>query len=450
VKFSLKIILPIFILFLIGCKKDHSILGVDVQPSVDDLNAEHINGLPVTAHTLPYDSIASFDTQYKFIGSNNDPYFGRTDIGIYLNTNIDRTLDFGVNSRITSAEIILAVDPLAFAGDKFASLTYSVFALHDNLNIDSLYYTTDARHHYATPISVYTTSFTVADNAQAIISIKIDSTYAEGLLHDIPNLTDNATFQAKYKGYYIAASLQNNEEGIIYTANLDDDLSGLHLHYRTGPSTSDSLINQKFSFTGSTATRYNTVKFSPIQTLKNQFQDSILGATNLYLKGMGMTKLKVQIPFLVNHSDSFKIAVNRAELVLNIDPGFVSAGRYLTPPKLLLLSIDSIGRESYAQDLLSSTDYSRFDGAYDEANNRYVFNLAREAQLIFSGKKKNRGFYVVMANADVGLTYDYIGDGKQLKTVRRDLNYERVIFAGSSNATLKPQFNLNYIRFKND
>ena len=452
VKFSLKIILPILVFVIFSCKKDHGVLGVDVQPAEDNLNAENITGLSVTAHTLPYDSIASFNDRYKFIGSNNDPDFGRTDYGLYFNVNMTlANIDFGVNSRISSAEIVLALDAEAYAGDKLAKLTYSVYPIETALSPSEIYYTSDARHHNAgsAPISIYTTTYSIADNGQAILRIKLDSAYAETLLHDTPNLVSNDVFQAKYKGYYIKASLQGNEEGVIYKANLEDDLSGFYLHYKTGTAVTDTIINFKFTFTGSTAAKFNTVKFSPKQVIKDQFQDSTLGASSLYLKGMGMTKLKIHIPFIQNHSDSFKIAVNRAELVLNTVP-YTGISRYYTPPKLVLLSIDSISRETYAQDLLTTTDYVRYDGVYDSTNKRYVFNIAREAQLIFSGKKKNRGFYLVAANADLSLSNVYMPGSEILLPLRRDVYYERVIFYGSNNTQLKPTFNLNYVRFKND
>ena len=58
--------------------------------------------------------------------------------------------------------------------------------------------------------------------------------------------------------------------------------------------------------------------------------------------------------------------------------------------------------------------------------------------LRLSGKKKNYGFLVVVA------------DPSALYTVKRDTRSERVVFAGTDNAALKPKFNLSYIKFKND
>ncbi|WP_317899976.1 DUF4270 family protein [Aurantibacillus circumpalustris] len=453
IKLFSKIIFPVLVIFFVSCKKDHSVLGVDVQPGVDDLNAENIRGLAVTAQTLPYDSVASYGDNIKFIGSNNDPLFGRSDYGLYLNTNISvSNLNFGATSTLTSAEFVLAVNADEYAGNKDAALSYSIFALNDTINNRVPYYTNDTRHHDITPISISATSWSVTGDGKRVLRIKLDQNYAEKLFQDSVNLKNNEALQKTYKGYYIAASVQNNDEGVVFKADLDDVLSGLFLHYKT-TSSNDTIIDFRFSFSGLTAKRYNTVKYTPIQEIKDQFADSTLGASKLYLKGMGMTRVKLYIPFLKNHSDSFKIAVNRAEIVLSLDPSNTTLGTsiYYAPPKLLLLSIDDSGRETYINDLNNSTNYTRFDGTYNATMNAYVFNIALEAQAIFSGEKPNRGFYLVVANGDLSLKTVYATqDSKILLPVRRDSYYERVVIAGSNNAQLKPVFNLNYIRFKND
>jgi hypothetical protein len=358
-------------------------------------------------------------------------------------------LNFGQNSRISSAEIIFAIDPLDFAGDTAAILTYSVFPVENKLNPTEVYYTSNTRNHSTTPISVTSTKFSVSSNGKTILRIKIDSAYAESLLQDTPNLTSNAVFQNKYKGYYIAASLQAGNSGAMYKADLEDDLSGFYLRYR--PNNADTVVDFKFTFTGSTSAKYNTVKYYPKQNIKDQFLDSTLGGNQLYLKGMGLSRLKIQIPFLKDYTDSFQVAVNRAELIMHLDPSAFSVGNYAAPPRLTLLAIDSLGREDYIKDLLTTTDYSRYDGRYDATNKRYVFNLAREAQRILNGQKKNRGFYLVVANTNLSISRVYATEtSKELLPVRRDNYIERVVLAGSNNASLKPVFNLNYIRFKND
>lgn len=449
-RLSLKFIFPLFIFLIFGCKKDKSVLGVDEQPSSDNLDADHISGKPITAFSVPYDSVASFNYAYKYLGSNNDPNFGMTDVGLYFSTSIDRALNFGVNSRIDSAEIVLALDITDFVGDKNAVLNYSIFPVTSTLDPLKAYFTGDTRRHSTTPICTGLVSTSTVTGVP-LFRLKLDSTYAEKLLHDTVNLVTNEKYQAAYPGYYIATSIQGSGEGVIVSANLDNILSGVFVHYKTAPLTATTVTNWRFAISGASVLRYNTIKYAPKAEVKNQFMDSTLGSSYLYAKGMGMSKIKLQIPFLQNYSDTFKVAVNRAEIMFYVDRPFTASGNYPEPPKLLLLSIDSLGRETYVKDLLSITDNSRYDGTYDATNNRYVFNIAREAQQILDGQKKNRGFYLVVANTDLSLITTYYSDkSKILAPLRRDNYIKGIVLAGQGNALKKPVFNLSYVRFKND
>lgn len=452
-----KIIIPLLLTaLLVDCKKDHRVLGVDVQPAEDALDADYAEAIPVTAHTIKYDSVISFygdkhtymgSERYKYIGSNEDPHFGRTDIGLYLNANMSLTnLDFGTTATLTAAEIVLAVNIPESAGDVNASLTYSVFPLDQSLSTSTIYYTSNNRLHHPTPLPTFSTITYTVMNDKQVIRIPVDASYADALLHDTPNLVNNETFQAKYKGFYIAAAHGSTNEGVIYKADLEDEISGFYLHYKTPTDTTEF----KFIFSGSKAVKYTTVTYSPAQPLINQFQDTALGAQNLFLKGMGLTKLKIQIPFLKNYSDSFIVAVNRAELILYTDPSVTSSENYNPPPKLTLLAMDSLGRELFIKDLANATDLARFDGNYDADNKRYVFNMAREAQLIFRGQKKNYGFYLAVASTNPASAAVYDGLSKDLLILRRDNYIERVVLSGTDNPGLRPRLNLSYIKFKND
>ena len=197
--------------------------------------------------------------------------------------------------------------------------------------------------------------------------------------------------------------------------------------------------------------RYNTVNYQPNQggsyLLTQQLSgNKTLGQQNLFLKGLAGTKVEIQLPFLnylKNLSDSFPIAINRAEFVFNIDPAFsakIGNGFYFTPPKLALLPLDSLGKENYAVDQLSTTDFARYGGDFDPLNNRYVFNLARHIQAILNNKRKNYGFKLVIADPNGALS------------IRRDNYDERVVLVGNSNPNtlLRPKFNLSFIKYKKD
>lgn len=441
------------ILTIAACKKDHSTLDAATQPANDGLNTQQITDIPVTAHTILSDTNASFLDRYKFLGSNNDPIFGKTDVGIYANTSLNYANLNLTTATLTSSEIVLAVDPISFTGDPTAKLTCSIFPVNQTLDPNVIYYTGNNRMHSNMPICVSLASYTVAANGQAVLRIDVDKTYASQLMTDTAYLKSNDTYQAKYKGYYIAASSATGGEGIIYKADLEDNLSGFYLYYKDGNSSStDSIFQIRLPFSGTNTTKYNTVSYSPSQDIQNQLLDSTLGANKLFLKGFGSTKLRMQIPFLRNMSDSFSISVNRAELVLYEDPSVVAGtSSYAEAPQLTILSIDSLSKERFIEDHKNATAFARYDGTYDSDNKRYVFNISREAQAILSGKKKNRGFYLVVAKSSVGLKELYSTSYcKELLPLRRDNYAERTVIAGSNNFNFRPRFNLSFVKLRNE
>lgn len=443
-----------------SCKKDKSILGVDGQPENDGLNASFCDTAIITAFTKKTDSIISFNDKLKYLGSNQDPTFGRMDVGLYMNANIPNGVtfvSFGDDANLVSSEIILVVNTINFVGDQSTALTYSVFALDSVLDNSRPYFTSNTRlHNKNSLLGVYTGTYSVLDS-KLVLRIPIDNNFAKSILNNPQYLIDNSTFLSKYKGFYITAAGSNlnpgtsaGAQGVIAHFNLEDPLSGFYLRYQKGtPSATKENLSFRFQFSGSNALRFNTVKFDASTgnyLLNNQLNgDSILGNQNLFLKGLGATRIKLKIPFLdylKNYADTVPLAINRAEFSFYVDPSFlgvVGSGVYYTPPKLALLPLDSLGKETYAIDQLSTTDFNlRYGGDFDATNNRYVFNIARHVQAILNKEKKNWGFHLVVA------------DPERTEVIRRDNIAERVVLAGNNHPTLRPRFKVTYIKYKHD
>ncbi|MBI2722560.1 MAG: DUF4270 family protein [Bacteroidetes bacterium] len=435
-----------------GCKKDNRVLGAEVQPENDALNASFSDATPMFIHTITHKSTISFPSETKFIGSNQDPHFGRTDVGLYTNMVIPNSItnvSFGADANLVSAEIILMIPSLDFVGDYNTVMTYSVFPITTALSTSSVYLTSnDSLHNKNSVLGTYTGTYSVIEGKLAI-RIPVDYNYAQAILTNPEYLLNNTTFQNAYKGFYISSAGTSlnpvTNQGAITKVNLSHAISGFYLYYQNGtPSATKENKTYKFGFSGIGSVKYNYINYQPSNgassLLFSQLNgDTVKGRQNLFLKGLAGTKLKLFMPSLKSFADSFKVAVNRAEVVLNVDPAFTSPnGQYFPPYSLALLAIDSAGRENFVTDQLSTIDAARYNGIYDEVNKRYVFNIARHVQAILSGKKKNYGFYVVVA------------DPSALYTVKRDIYSERVVLAGTDNASFKPKFNLSYIKFKND
>ncbi len=442
-------------LLIISCKKDRTILGTDVQPEIDALNTSFTDTSTIYAYTKKYNvAIASFNDGFKYLGSNQDPIFGRTDVGLYCNANINLSnVSFGLDANLVSAELIFAIPINSdFVGDSATHLTYSVYPILTTLSSSTVYYTTnDSLFNKNTPIGGGSVGYSLY-NGSYVLRIPIDYNYANAILMNPQYLTDNATFNNFYKGFYITSktSCLNpiSSQGIITRFNLDDANSGFFLRYTNGSPTSvKDYKSFQFYFSGSNAVRFNTSNYQPNQSgninLQNQYYSTLPDSSqqSIFLKGMGGTKVKLSIPnldYLKKYSDTVKLAINRAEIVLNIDPTYSFSTNYYPPAILALLPLDSLGRENYAIDQLSSTDFARYGGIFDSDKQRYVFNIARHVQSIINGERKNYGFYLVVA------------DGNRIYTARRDNFINRIVLAGPNNASLKPKFNVSFIKFKND
>lgn len=410
------------------------------MPEEDVLNAASLEGFPIIGFSQKYDSVVSLNSDLKFLGVNNDGVVGKLDIGLYTNFNISVSdLNFGQSAQLVSSEIVLAISNTNFMGNSQSSLTYSVYVMDSVMNYKRAYYTNNTKLHSTNLITVSTSSFTTYAGKTAI-RIPMNSTFADQLLHNTPALVNNDYLQNAYRGFYIKTSA--NDEGIIYQCDLSDDISGLYLNYRK--TAADTVSQFRFTFNGPFAARFNTVKFTPVSDLAGQFAgDTALGAQKIYLRGMGAAKAKIYVPWLKNYGDTFKVAVNRAQLFFYLDETFLNSLRstsnlsYITPPKLCLYALDSLGRETTLLDLKNINYVSRFDGAYDSQNKRYAFNIPLHAQAILRGKIKNYGFALVMTDSD------------PLYSAFRDLNQQSCILQGAS-AAKKPTFRLDYIRLKGE
>jgi len=436
----------------LSCKKDKNILGASVRDESDVLNAQFSDTATIFAHTIYGDSTISFNDGVKFLGSNQDPVFGRTDVSVYtkfaLPNNITN-VSFGDDANLVSAEVVLAVKSIDFVGDYKTPLTYQVFEMSQNIPTGTINYSNHKNgYNAANLLGTYTGTFEIL-NGVFVILIPINSTYASAILNNPQYLLNNETFQSTYKGLYITTKSSNlnpsSAQGAITKIDLDNSLSGFNLYYQNGTILA-SKETKKFvtTFGGTSAVRFNEFKYNYLTGSTNLLSqqllgDSIVGSQGLFLKGMGNTRIKMQIPYLTNFASKQKISVNKAEIIFKVDQGLNgSDGKYLPPLKIAILAIDSLKREIFTYDQFSTIDFARYGGNYDSDKKEYVFNISREIQILMNGKRKNLGFYIVVA------------DGDRSFTVRRDDRAERVVLGGSGSTLYKPVLKLTYIPFTNN
>jgi hypothetical protein len=449
--------LNIGLLFLLltlafSCKKqdDNSVLGLDVQPENDLVGVTISDTSSVFMYTQKVDSVRSYNDQYKYLGSSQDPIFGRTDASIYTNFSISNNLtnvSFGSNPVLDSAEMVIRFLGQAL-GDTSTALNYDVYVLNNSIESSTSYYTFSHINKSTTKVGTYYGKLKSRDSKVCLI-LKIDDNLAQYILQTTSNLTNNTVFQSAYKGFYITTS--NTPPGIpgsgaIRRFDLDDDVSGVNLYYHDGSSPSYKGQSFKFSFRGTNALRFNNVSHNYSAAYHNLYDqitgsgtiDTLKGNSNIYLNSFGGTRSRIYLPYLKNFNDSQIVSISRAELIIKVDE---TVSPYNTkfgyPTNLALLACNSAGIEELVWDQLETTDFVKYGGNYDATNKQYVFNIARQMQRILNGET-DYGFYLVNATPN------------KSSVIRRDNRLERVVIGGKNNITYKPIFKVTYVKYPFD
>ena len=444
----------ISIIVAFACKKkdDDSVLGLDVQPENDLLGVTISDTSSVYMFTQKVDSVKSYNDQYKYLGSNQDPIFGRTDASIYTNFSIANNLtnlSFGANPVLDSAEMVIRFIGESI-GDTTTLLNYDVYVLNQNLSIDRSYYSTSTiPKSYSKVCSLY--GKLKIRNGNVCLILPFDDNLAQYILQTNSNLANNTGFQNAYKGFYIttsASALGGPGSGAIRQFDLDDDMSGVTLYYHDSNSASSKGQKFQFTFRGADALRFNHITHNYVSgaslNLFNQITGSestaiSLGNSNVYLNCFGGTRTKVYFPYVKNFSDSQIVSISRAELIIKVDENIsLYDPNYIYPPSLALIACGADGAEELVYDQLETTDFVKYGGTYDATNKQYVFNIARQMQKIVSGSIANFGFYLV--NALPNRSY----------VIRRDNRVQRLVFGGRSSLNYKPIFKVTYIKFPYD
>lgn len=444
--------LSLIIVFSCKKKNDDSILGLDVQPENDLVGVTITDSVSLYMHTQKVDSVKSYNDQYKYLGSNQDPVFGRTDASIYANFSISNNLtnvSFGTNPVLDSAEIVIRFLGEAL-GDTSSALTYDVYVLNDKLSSSTSYYTNSTISKSFSKISTLTGKLKTRGSNVCLV-LPIDENLAQYILQTNSNLTNNTAFQNAYKGFYITTSnsaLGGPGSGAIRRFDLDDNLSGVNIYYHDGNSVSSKGQSFQFTFRGVDALRFNNIKHNYSSGASLNLFDQITGTedvailkgnSNVYLNCFGGTRIKINLPYLKNFTDSQKVSISRAELIIKIDE-IVSPYNinYGYPSSLALIASGSDGTEELVYDQLETTDFVKYGGNYDATNKQYVFNIARQMQKIVTGSIANYGFYLV--NSLPNRSY----------VIRRDNRLQRVVFGGKNNINYKPIFKVTYVKYPYD
>jgi hypothetical protein len=401
--------------FLSSCK-DPDELGLEVQPSSDQISVLKSDTATVFTRTVKEDSLPSKSVAYQLLGSYVDPVFGKTDASFYTQALLDASFPYVSDSLIPDS-LVLSLAYSGSYGDITTPQTVHVYQLTENILSDTGYYTTKTFSDSANDLANNGNGLLFipdpndsvligSSNQPAQLRIPLSLSKAWELLSAEHRslFADNSAWTNFFKGLYIKTDQVANGGAILYfdlysafstlTVYFKKSNDTSPLHYNFSLSNAIRVNHQEHNYTGSEAGH---------QLIDSTFNDSLS-----YIQSMAGLKTKVSFPYLKHFTDSGKIIVNKAELEITVQTGYPDM--FSPPSKLLLVGIDSLGSSFLPIDYYEGASY--FGGTYDSAKRTYKFNIARHLQAILDERISDSGLYLLVSGAVVQANRAIIGSGK--------------------------------------
>lgn len=409
IRYRLFALVVLLIAAITACEEQTD-LGMEVLPSTDLINVKSVvERNSISSFTYREDSVQTDEPSRTLLGTFDDPKFGKTSIDLATQFRLQFFPDFGTNPVADSVKLFLYYRGVY--GDTVTPQTFKVYELESAIDIDDEYYQhVDLKSYASNQLigeKIYTPQVRVdstsSDTLYSLITIPLDNSFGEKLVNaDSLQMVDNDVFLEYFKGLYIEAEKETDEGGAILQldAASSDNFQGsaLVVYYNNDENMDaeepDTLLNP-YVITPFSA-RVNSIEHDYSGT---EFFDGLNEETSedslIYIQATGGLRSKVYIDDLSLWKDSVNTAINKAELVFQVDTLASEVGKYPPPRQLLFTVLDEEGREFLPVDYLFSPEF--YGGRLNTEDYTYSFNITQHVQQIIDGEAENNGFYLTPA-----------------------------------------------------
>ncbi len=399
--YSLIAVLLFVIASLTSCNKISDV-GLEILPTDDliSIRGEVIKD-DISAFTFTENKIRTDEISNSLLGSFNDPVFGKTNINFASQYRLLEFPDFGPNPVVDSVKLYIYYSGIY--GDTVTPQRFKVYELESGLDVDANY-TKDidlkalastqliGEKEYLPRVSLDSAS---SDTLYQLFTIPIDNSLGEKLMSaDSLTMVSNDAFLDYFKGLLIESEPVEGEGGTILS--LEATYSGsflgsaLLLYYSNDTTAADTSLIEPYLISPFSA-RVNSVAHDYSGTLFNgqldseEFEDSLI-----FVQASGL-KSKILIDDLSSWADSANTAINKAELIFQVDTVLSQVDIFPPPNQLYLTYIDTSGVELLPDDYNFSAAF--YGGALNKDDYTYRFNITQHLQNIIKGTE-NLGFYL--------------------------------------------------------
>ena len=403
-----------------ACKKESSI-GLELLPSGDliTIKSKAIKD-DVSAYTFSENHIRTDERPHSLLGSIKDPVFGTTTVDMAAQFRLYNFPDFGENPEVDSVKLYLYYRVIY--GDTLTYQKFKVYELSESIYPDVYDSTTSSSVVYPYYQDVDLKSMasiqllgereyrprvlldsTTLDTFYQLITIPIDVSLGEKLMAaDSLQMSRTDLFVKYFKGLLIETEPVTDQGGTILSmesvpnTSVGFQGSALALFYSNDSirnlANGDSSLVVPYIISPNSA-RVNSIvhDYSDTPFFGHLDSDAIEDSL-IYVQATGGLKAKVTIDDLNSWADSVNTAINKAELIFQIDTAASQLKEFPPPAQLYLTYIDSTNAEQLPDDYFTS--YLYYGGFLNTDDYSYHFNITQHLQDIIEGRIVNRGFYL--------------------------------------------------------
>lgn len=401
-------LIVLVLIALTGCEEQSSI-GVEVLPAGDLISIR--NTIQETrSYTFSEDSIRTDEATYSLLGSFTDSLFGNTTISFASQFRLFEFPDFGANPKPDSVKLYLYYRLIY--GDTITKQKFNVYELESPLDPDSKY-TQDidlksmaydnliGEYEYTPRVRLDSAT---ADTFYQLINIPIDISLGEKLINaDSLDMINNDVFLEYFKGLYIETEKLTKQGGTILSLEAVQqgsfNGSALVLFYHNDSvknvAGGDSSLIMPYIISKYSA-RVNRIDHDYTQApFYDRLNSETVQDSLIYVQATGGLKSRILIDELSSWKDSVNTAINKAELIFQIDTIASEIHKFTPPTQMLFTIVDSTGVERLPIDYVFNPS---FYGGGLRSDYTYRFTITQHMQEIIDGNAKNYGFFLTPAH----------------------------------------------------
>lgn len=401
--------LVIVVLAITSCETENN-FGIEVLPKDDLISVKKvILKDDISSYTFNEKLIETDEATKSLLGSLNESTFGVSEINFAAQFRLQFFPDFGENPVADSVRLILRYRKVY--GDTITAQTFRVYELESALDIDAEYFQDVDLKSMASDFLLGETYYTpqiTTDSAetqiyQQIFAIPLDKSLAERLVNaDSSQLVNNEVFLEFFKGLYIETESQSIEGGAILSLDAissDSYLgSGLVVYYNNDENkaaTEPDTLFMPFLISANSA-RVNNMSHDYSGTpFEENLNSELVEDSLIYVQSTGGLRSRILIDNLSTWKDSVNIAINKAELIFQVDTIASDIHNFFPPTQMLFTVVDKNGDEFLPIDYVFNPEYY---GGGLRSDYTYHFNITQHLQQIIDGTAENYGFYLTPAN----------------------------------------------------